>query len=207
MLLTDYEVTDKGQDWIDSPTLTDSQRRSLDYSVLFAILNGGIEYQAYEGWAKPFQHPDMDGAVSRLLKRGYVIDTSKVSTTTYLSRIPEGTGMRKVYDTYYKVANELPVSDEELDSVLEYISSRFNRRPKGSPVPVVEDVLRGIQGARSRADKVIVLDKAIGVVHFSGPWILDPELLPLGELDTREYKRKVKILEASQKVLGRLAGY
>ena len=191
---TDYRLTDKGLDRLYGYQISRSQLAPDEYHALFAVDGGGYLYD-FEGakLAKTISH--FTHTLKKLTTKG-LIEKSPTTTTDILSTLPKSSHFYKILSVYTRVATEKPVSTEEIDETLSLITQ----------LPKLAHLSPEINNARTRHDKVIVLDKAIHLIHDAGPIIIEPEYQIHGVHTKQEQLKRFRWRSETLRLLGKLAG-
>lgn len=176
--LSDYELTDKGKDFLEG-NIDPGPYGSKKYESSTRLMEALDTIDTKRGTGVIFKE---SLAVKRLMpkleKLGFIEKVSLDTIDSLISSLPEGI-IKKDLDIYTRLARGEPVSDSEVDllfgrlktnveaNLVEYILS--TRGEFGSRQPSisfnVSTFRNTVEGAQSRSDKVIAIDSAMSLVH------------------------------------------
>jgi len=123
--------------------------------------------------------------------------------------LPVKGNLRGHIDTYVKLAKEKPVSKTEIEGLRLSLENFFKQRgewgfsiwwdPETVTKPTsTSDILRDLENAKSRSEKVIAIDRAMGLVHGEGRAIQYMT-------HTTETRGEREITPVLEKIFGKLA--
>ena len=162
--LNQLRLTEKGERVLDSLSL-DVEGESEMLNVLYCI-DAGLNYPL-----GPYSVEEKSCVEVALRRRLAERDTFKPKY--YIDKLPAD--VKGPLQTYYNIAHQLSVSDVEVEQLRQILLKGLREIPKPDlppgargALPAKEPIIGELEQAKTRSEKIIAIDAAMGYEHGAG---------------------------------------
>lgn len=195
MKLTDYVLTPEGQEF-----RSQLAEKLMEIDPWGKIRSGPMYNQlttlnALEGYFYREEYPIYLKTLPVLEEKGFITKATEISADRILESI-QNPEIKKDLDIYHRIARgEGEVSNREIDYLFnkckKEIGESAKDRPYGGAINTVRKIVRLLESAETRSEKILAIDATMSLMHDQGGvatfgfWNIDWELDPDAETSTK----------------------